>query len=41
MSLLEVKSVSKSFGGVRANQSISMTVPEGLDYRIDRAQWFR
>lgn len=29
MSLLEVKSVSKSFGGVRANQSISMTVPEG------------
>ena len=29
MSLLEVKCVSKSFGGVRANQSISMTVPEG------------
>ncbi len=29
MSLLEVKSVSKAFGGVRANQDISLNVPEG------------
>jgi ABC-type branched-subunit amino acid transport system ATPase component len=29
MSMLEVKNVSKSFGGVRANQDISLNVPEG------------
>lgn len=29
MSLLEVKNVSKAFGGVRANQGISLNVPEG------------
>ncbi len=29
MSLLEVNSVSKVFGGVRANQDISLNAPEG------------
>ena len=30
MSILEVKNVSKSFGGVKANVDISMSVEQGL-----------
>ena len=39
--IIEVKNVSKSFGGVKANIDISLKVKKGFNYRHYWTKWLR
>ena len=40
MAILDISNVSKSFGGVKANVDISMSVEQGSIVGLNWAKWF-